>query len=71
MILAKCELGKTCKISNITVQDEDFRSFLFTLGCYVGEEITIVSKKKHNMVVALKDGRYNIDNDIAKAIMVE
>ena len=60
----------TYKISDITTADEEFRAFLFSLGCYKEESITIISRKKHNMVVAVKDGRYNIDNDIAKLISV-
>ena len=46
------------------------KAFLFSLGCYSGEPITVVSRKKNNCVVSIKDGRYNIDIDLAKAILI-
>ncbi len=52
-----------------TCGDEDMKAFLFSLGCYSGEKITVVSKKK-NLVVSIKDARYNIDPELAAAIKV-
>jgi len=58
-------------IKSIVTDDEDLNAFLFSLGCYSGEPITVVSRKKKNCVVSIKDGRYNIDNELAAAIEVE
>lgn len=57
-------------IRGIETDDEDLDAFLFSLGCYSGEPITVVSRKKNNCVVAIKDGRYNIDNQLAEAILI-
>ena len=57
-------------IKDISTNDEEMKSFLFSLGCYSGEPITVVSRKKNNCVVSIKDGRYNIDIDLAKAILI-
>lgn len=70
MSLYECEEGVTAIISKLDTNDEEFRDFLFSLGCYEGEEITIITKKKHGMVIAVKDGRYNIDKEIAKFIQI-
>ncbi len=70
MNLLKAIIGETYKIENIITDDEELEQFLFRLGCYSGEEITVVSKKKKNMVVSIKDGRYNIDDGIAEAIII-
>ncbi|WMI79793.1 FeoA family protein [Anaerotignum sp. MB30-C6] len=70
MTLTKAMFGKKYIISRIETDDEELNSFLFTLGCYSGEEITLVSKISGNYVVAIKDGRYNIDHDLAQAIMI-
>lgn len=58
-------------ISDIQTDDEELDAFLLSLGCYAGEKITVVSHLKGGCVVAIKDGRYNIDNELASAIMVE
>lgn len=50
--------------------DDELNSFLFSLGCYVGEKITIIAKRKSGCVVAIKDSRYNIDKQLAEAIIV-
>lgn len=70
MTLVEAELGKRYIISGIDTDDDELDGFLFTLGCYSGEEVTLVSKISDNYVVAIKDGRYNIDYDLAQAIMV-
>jgi len=57
-------------IKDIVTDDEELNSFLFSLGCYSGEPITVISKLKGGCVVSIKDARYNIDNDLAAAIYV-
>ena len=57
-------------IQDIVTDDEELEAFLFSLGCYNGEPITVISKSKGGCVVAIKDARYNIDNDLAEAIVI-
>ena len=71
MTLLNAQVGREYIIKSISVDDEELTSFLFSLGCYSGESITVVTRRKHNCVVSIKDGRYNIDNDLADAISVE
>ena len=70
MNLLDAQLGEEYIIRNIDTDDEELESFLFTLGCYEGEPITVISRKRSGCVVAVKDGRYNIDNELAAAIIV-
>ena len=70
MTLRTAEIGKEYIIRSIETQDEELDAFLFSLGCYSGEPITVVSRKRSNCVVAIKDGRYNIDNYLADAILI-
>lgn len=70
MKLAEAQLGEEYIIKNIITEDEELDAFLFTLGCYSGEPITVVSRLKGGCVVSIKDGRYNIDNQLAEAIEV-
>ncbi len=63
--------GVTYNIKEINTEDEDMNAFLFRLGCYTGEPVTLISKKKKNCIVVIKDGRYNLDNLLAEAIIVE
>lgn len=70
MTLAEANVGEEYIIQDIVTDDEELNSFLFSLGCYSGEPITVVSRKKRNCVVAIKDARYNIDNELAAAILV-
>ena len=58
-------------ILDIRTDDEELESFLFSLGCYCGESITVISHLKGGCVVAIKDGRYNMDNQLAEAIIVK
>lgn len=62
--------GKEYIIKDIVTDDEELDSFLFSLGCYSGEPITVVSRLKNSCVVSIKDGRYNIDNQLASAILI-
>ena len=71
MTLLEAELGKTYTVKEIANDDEDMNAFLFRLGCYSGEPITLVSKKKKSCVAVIKDGRYNLDNLLSEAIVVE
>ena len=71
MNLTEAQVGEEYIIKEIQTDDEEMDAFLFTLGCYSGEPITVVSRKKSNCVVSIKDGRYSIDNQLAVAITVE
>jgi ferrous iron transport protein A len=70
MTLLEARSGKEYIITRINTGDEALESFLFSLGCYSGEPITVVSRKKNHCTVSIKDGRYNIDSQLASAIMV-
>lgn len=63
--------GKEYIIKDIVTDDEELDSFLFSLGCYSGEAITVVSHLKGGCVVSIKDGRYNIDRQLAEAIEID
>lgn len=71
MTLDNAEILKDYKVVSVATDDEELNSFLFSLGCYSGETITIIRKTKSNLVIALKDGRYSIDTQLAKSIIVE
>ena len=62
--------GKEYIVQNIDTEDDELNAFLFSLGCYAGEPITVVSHLKGGCVVSIKDGRYNIDNQLAAAIEI-
>ena len=70
MNLREVQEGKEYVIEQINTDDEELDAFLFSLGCYSGEPITVVSRLKKSCVVAIKDGRYNIDKELAEAIIV-
>lgn len=70
MNLTKAEEGKEYIISAIETNDEELDAFLFSLGCYVGEPITVVKHRKSGCVVSIKDGRYSIDRALAEAIKI-
>lgn len=70
MTLLDAELGEEYIVKEIDTDDEELNAFLFTLGCYSGEPITVISRMKSGCVVSIKDGRYNIDNQLAEAIVV-
>lgn len=70
MTLLDANVGEEYIIKDIVTDDEELNAFLFSLGCYSGEPITVVSRKKGSCVVSIKDGRYNIDNDLAEAISI-
>lgn len=70
MNLTEAVEGKEYIIKRIETDDEELDAFLFSLGCYSGEEITVVSHLKGGCVVTIKDGRYNIDTQLAEAIII-
>ncbi len=70
MNLSVAEEGKEYIIKEIVTDDEELDAFLFSLGCYSGEPITVISHLKGGCVVSIKDGRYNIDKQLAEAIII-
>lgn len=70
MTLNDANVGEEYIIKDIQTDDEELDAFLFSLGCYSGEPITVISRKKSGCVVSIKDGRYNIDNNLAEAILI-
>ena len=70
MNLSNAELGREYIIKAIDTDDEELDAFLFSLGCYSGEPITVVSRRKKTCVVSIKDARYSIDSQLAEAIII-
>ena len=70
MNLTQATVGQEYLVKDIFTDDEELNEFLFTLGCYSGEPITVVSHLHKGYVIWVKDGRYNIDESLAQAIIV-
>ena len=70
MNLTMVQEGTEHIIQLIDTDDEELNAFLFSLGCYSGEPITVITRRKSGCTVAIKDGRYNMDNQLAEAIVV-
>lgn len=70
MNLMEAQDGKEYIIKEIVTDDEELDAFLFSLGCYAGEPITVISHLRGSCVVAIKDGRYNIDKQLAEAVRI-
>ncbi|MBQ9805786.1 MAG: ferrous iron transport protein A [Clostridia bacterium] len=70
MDLRGAEEGKEYIIKAINTDDEELNAFLFSLGCYSGEPITVIAHRKSGCTISIKDGRYNIDSDLAAAIII-
>ena len=70
MTLLEAEEGREYIVKGIATEDDELEAFLFSLGCYSGEPITVVSCVRGGCVVSIKDGRYNIDTDLARAISI-
>ena len=70
MNLSDANIEETYIIDDVRTDDEELKSFLFSLGCYSGEPITVISHLKGGCVVSIKDGRYNIYNGIAQAVLI-
>lgn len=70
MNLYTAQEGKEYIIQRVETDDEELEAFLFSLGCYSGEPITVVSRRRSGCTVSVKDGRYHIDNQLAQSIIV-
>ena len=70
MNLMDAQIGQEYIVRSIETDDEELDSFLFSLGCYSGKPITAVSRRLHSCVVAIKDGRYNVDRQLAEAVLI-
>lgn len=70
MTLLDAEIGRDYTIKSINTFDEELNSFLFSLGCYSGETIRIISVTRKNFTIVLKDSRYSIDSQLAEAIEI-
>ena len=71
MRLTSAEEGKEYTIRDILTDDEELNSFLFSLGCYSGEKITVISHLRGGCIVSIKDARYSLDLQLAQAIIIE
>lgn len=70
MNLANAEAGQEYIIRAIETDDEELNAFLFSLGCYSGEPVTVIAHRKGGCTISIKDGRYNIDKQLAEAIVI-
>ena len=70
MNLLNAELEKEYIIKDVSTDDEELNAFLFSLGCYSGEPITVISRRKGICVVSIKDARYSLDNELAEVISI-
>lgn len=68
--LEMAEINRTYIIRKINTDDEELKSFLFTLGCYAGEEVTVISILSNIYIIRIKDARYSIDRELARAIVI-
>ncbi len=71
MTLRQASEGREYIIQSVNIDDEELNAFLFTLGCYSGEPVTVISHTKRGCIISVKDSRYSIDNLLAEAILVE
>lgn len=69
MSLNTAAVGQRLQVKEIQTKPKIIK-FLFSLGCYEGEEITVISKLAGNYVINIKDSRYAIDEHMAKMIKV-
>lgn len=70
MTLLNAQEGLEYTVRRIDTDDEELNSFLFSLGCYSGEPVTVISRKRNSCIISIKDARYCIDNQLAQAIVV-
>ncbi|WP_250859761.1 FeoA family protein [Oceanirhabdus seepicola] len=70
MLLSKAKIGQTFNIKSVEGKEKT-KKFLFTLGCFEGEEVTLISKLAGNFVINIKDSRYAIDENMAKTIVLD
>lgn len=71
MTLAEAQIGEEYIVKDVVTGDEEVDAFLFSLGCYSGEPITVVSRVKAGLVVSIKDGRYTFDYDLGEMIQID
>jgi len=71
MTLINAIEGREYIIRSVDTGDEEMDSFLFSLGCYAGEPITVVSHLRGSCVVSIKDGRYTIDRALADTVVLQ
>ena len=71
MNLRQAEEGREYIVESRNTEDEELDAFLFSLGCYSGEPITVISHLKKACIVSIKDGRYTMDKDLAEAISIK
>ena len=71
MNLSEVNVGEEYRIKDIVAEDEELKAFLFSLGCYSGEPITVIDRKRSVCVVSIKDARYCIDKALATTILVQ
>lgn len=70
MNLTEAEIKKTYIIKEILINDDELISFLFSLGCYIGEPITVIKQRRTSCIVAVKEARYCIDKELAQSIII-
>ena len=70
MDLTTAQLGQEYIVKAVNTEDPQLNAFLFSLGCYSGEPITVVYRQKGSLVISIKDGRYSIDKELASAILI-
>ena len=70
MALSEAQFNMTYIVNDVAARTDEMKQFLFTLGCYPGEKITVISKLASNYIINVKDARYSIDEELASAILV-
>ncbi|MBQ3125464.1 MAG: ferrous iron transport protein A [Clostridia bacterium] len=70
MNLKDAVIGQEYIVKEIDTDDEELNAFLFSLGCYSGETVTVISRRRGTCVISVKDGRYSIDTQLAEAIHI-
>lgn len=70
MNLTEAKAGEVYTVQEIVTDDEEMDAFLFSLGCYNGQSVTVIRHLKGGCIVSIKDGRYTIDNQLAEAIVI-
>lgn len=68
--LVNAEINREYIIKDVKTNDQEMKNFLFTLGCYEDETVTVLSVLAENYVISVKDARYSIDKDLAEAIII-
>lgn len=70
MTLKSAIEGTEYIIKSVSTEDEELNRFLFSLGCYEGEPVTVIRHLKGGCIIVVKDARYTIDNELANAIFI-